>query len=146
MSRSKHTDPKAIRAARRIRAPREGRGVSDLSQRRELGRELKKIGTATGQKDCGQKGHAPLPFIVKKPRRGFHHPVGKRDVFEMLTAVGPVAFYGLRSVELTRASTNASTLVLGQYRVPGRIILFEQPIAPWRLVGSLKSGVIRRLD
>src|SRR5947199_189734 len=36
MSRTKHTDPRAIRAARRIRAPRAGRGGGDLSRRRAL--------------------------------------------------------------------------------------------------------------
>src|SRR5207237_6278007 len=63
-------------------------------------------------------------------------------------AVGPVAFYGLRSIELARSPANASISmpVFGRYCVPGRIILFEQPLQPWRLSGLLKGSVARRLE
>jgi hypothetical protein len=89
-----------------------------------------------------------LRIVVRQPRKGFHHPAGKQNVLEILAAVGPVAFYGLRSVELARAPSNASTSApaFGRYRVPGRIVLFEQPFPPWRLPGLLKVEVARRLE
>jgi len=66
----------------------------------------------------------------------------------MLKAVGPVAFYGLRSIELARSPANAliSMPVFGRYCAPGRIILFEQSMSPWRLSGLLKGDVARRLE
>lgn len=147
MSRSKHTDPKAIRAARSVRAPREKRSAGDLSQRRELGQIRKAVGAEVGR---GKLGHSEVPvrIVVSECRPGFHHPAGKRDVLEMLKAVGPVALYGLRSIELARSPANGSTSspVFGRYCVPGRIILFEQPKPPWRLTGLLKSDVVRRLE
>ena len=67
---------------------------------------------------------------------------------KMLQSVGPLAFYGLRSVELSRSQADGSTSlpVFGRYALPGRIILFEQPTAPWRLSGLLKREVVRRLE
>ncbi len=66
----------------------------------------------------------------------------------MFKTVGPVAYYGLRSVELARLPANSSTSapVFGQYHAPGRIILFEQPMLPWRLSGLLKLDVVRQLE
>ena len=147
MSRSKHTDPKTIRAARRLRAPREGRGVGDLSRRRELGRN-RQAGAEPGGGKLEENGQLRLRIVVRESRSGFHHPADKRDVLEMLKAVGPVAFYGLRSIELARSPADSliSMPVFGRYYVPGRIILFEQPLPPWRLPGLLKGDVARRLE
>src|SRR5436190_6616966 len=108
MSRSKHTDSKAMRAARRLRAPREGRGVGDLSRRRELGRNQKVAGAEPGERKLEQNAQLRLRIVVRESRPGFHHPADKQDVLEMLKAVGPAAFYGLRSIELTRSPANAS--------------------------------------
>jgi hypothetical protein len=85
---------------------------------------------------------------VQKPRPGFHHPADKNDILEVLRVVGPIAFYGLRSVELARSRADGSipALVFGRYCVPGRIILFEQPFPPWRLSGLLKGDLFRRLE
>ena len=148
MSRSKHTDPKAIRAARRLRAPREGRGVGDLSRRRELGRNQKVAGAEPGERKLEQNAQLRLRIVVRESRPGFHHPADKQAVLEMLKAVGPVAFYGLRSIELARSPANASisTPVFGRYYAPDRIILFEQPMSPWRMSGLLKGDVARRLE
>ena len=65
----------------------------------------------------------------------------------MMEAVGPLAFYGLRSIELERVPAHRpdSVPVFGRYCVPGRIVLFEQPIPPWRLAGLLKRDIARRL-
>src|SRR2546430_1149064 len=130
MSRSKHTDPKAIRAARRLRAPREGRGVGDLRRRRESGRNRKVAGAEPGGRKPEQNGQLRFRIVVRESRPGFHHPADKQDVLEMLKAVGPVAFYGLRSIELYRSDRleHFQYVLLVRYSVPGRIILFEQPM------------------
>src|SRR6266540_1615395 len=148
MSRSKHTDRKAIRAARRLRAPGEGRGVGDLSQRRELGRNRKVAGSGVDGRKLEQNGQLRLRIVVRESRPGYHHPADKQHVLEMLKAGGPVVCYGLRSIELARSPTNASISrpVFGQYCVPGRIILFEQPMPPWRLPGLLDGDLARRLE
>ena len=137
MSRSKHTDPKTIRASRRVRSPREGRGVGDLSRRRELGRIGKAVGAQVGSGEFLTTGQLRPRIIVRTSRPGFHHPAGKAAIWEILESVGPVAFYGLRFIELVRAPDNARTSVplFGRYCVPGRIILYEQPMPPWRLSG-----------
>src|SRR5215212_3134673 len=44
MARSKHTDTRRVRAARRVRAPRQSRGDGDLSDRRALGLRAKAVG------------------------------------------------------------------------------------------------------
>src|SRR5207302_7119893 len=125
MSRSKHTDPKAIRAARRLRAPREGRGVGDLRRRRESGRNRKVAGAEPGGRKPEQNGQLRFRIVVRESRPGFHHPADKQDVLEMLKAVGPVAFYGLRSIELARSPVNSSVMPgFGRYCVRVRIILF----------------------
>src|SRR5438105_675812 len=117
MSRSKHTDPKEIRAARRLRAPRKGRGVGDLSRRRELGGNRKLAETELGRRKFEQNGQLQLRIVVRESRPGFHHPADKQDVLEVLKAVGPIGFYGLRSIELARSPANASisTRVFGRY-------------------------------
>src|SRR2546426_7938838 len=97
MSRSKHTDPKAIRAARRLRAPHEERGVGDLSRRRELGRNRKVAGAEPGERKLEQNGQLRLRIVVRESRPGLHHPADKQDVLEMLKAVGPTRARGGRN-------------------------------------------------
>jgi hypothetical protein len=94
-----------------------------------------------------KNGGSGLRIIIQPPRPGFHHPLGKRDLLEVLNSIGPIARYGLRSIELARtpAGTASSALVLGRYCAPGRIILFEQPFSPWRLNG-LSCTVLRRFE
>ena len=148
MSRSKHTDPRTIRSARRTRRPLEGRGAGDLSRRRELGRKRKGGGVPVEVERPSRHGDIPLRIIVRQPRVGFHHPAGQREVLGMLDAIGPLAFYGLRSVELARAPVEASASgpLFGRYRAPDGIVLFEQPLPPWRLPGLLRAEVARRLE
>ncbi len=148
MSRSKHTDPKTIRAARRLRAPQAARGAGDLSRRRKLGRNRKKVEAIVHDERRPGNGWSRLRIVERRPRNGYHHPAGKQDVLKMLNALGPVAVYGLRSVELTCAPANApaSAPLFGRYQVPGRIVLFEQPMPPWRLPGVLKRRAVRRLE
>ncbi|MGA2588611.1 MAG: hypothetical protein ABSH32_01725 [Bryobacteraceae bacterium] len=85
--------------------------------------------------------------IVQPPRAGFHHPAGKHEILEMLRAIGPLAIYGLRSIELVRAPTSrAATVAFGRYRAPGRIVLYEQPLPPWRLPGLIAPATRRSLE
>jgi len=148
VSRSKHTDPRKIRALRRARSPRDKRGVGDLSLRRRLGLQWGKIGAAFVQRPTGLNGHSRLRIILRAPRAGFHHPAGERDFLELVNAIGPIARYGLRSIELARslAAGAGSTLVFGRYCSPGRVILFEQLVPPWRLSGRLQETIVRRFE
>jgi len=122
--------------------------VGDLNRRRELGRERKDVANCGAQRTGAPywKGLLRVRITVRQPRNGFHHPISKQDVLEMLRAVGPLAFYGLRSVELARSPSKGSTPVFGRYYVPGRILLFEQPMPPWRLSGLLRGDVARRME
>jgi hypothetical protein len=89
-----------------------------------------------------------LRIIVHPPRAGFHHPAGKCDLLELLDAVGPIARYGLRSIELARSlgAGTSSTPLFGRYCSPGRVILFEQPVPPWRLLWRLQEINVRRFE
>jgi hypothetical protein len=146
MSRSKHTDPKAIRATRRVRMPRGSRGFGDLSQRRRVGSILKRIGLTLLEQRRGRQRDTQPRVIVKLPRSGFHHPAGKKEILNVLNAFWPLSYYGVRSIELrqTPANTSASALLFGRYST-GRIVLFEQPLPPWRFPGLLKNAVVTRL-
>src|SRR5436190_23643399 len=134
MSRSKHTDPSWLRASRRTHAPRDGRGVADISRRRLLGAARKAEGVPAGASDgrTVQKRKPTLRIITQRPRPGFFHPATKRDIVNALKNVEPTAFYGLRRVELCRSQTNGSIAVFGRYCAPDRIVLFEQAQLPWR--------------
>src|SRR5258708_26813301 len=140
MSRSKHTDPRLIRATRRIQGAFEPRSAGDLSRRRKLGRMLKELEAIPRQKDNAKPGNLHLRIITRQPNSGFHHPVGKTEVLGFLKSLGSLAIYGLRIMELARspAPTDATSMVFGRYEVPGKILLYEQPESLWRLPGILK--------
>jgi hypothetical protein len=148
MSRSKHTDPKAIRALRRARSPFDKRCVGDLSLRRRIVLQREGAGVLSTQGLPNKNSHSRLRIIIQPPRPGFHHPAGNCDLLELLNAVGPIARYGLRSIELSRASVPASNsaFIFGRYCAPGRIILFEQPLPPWRLHGLMHCTILRRFN
>ena len=148
MSRTKHTDPRSILAARRVRAPLERRAVGDLSLRRKLGLELRKL-NATALP--ATKGGNPLPrrprILWRRPSPGFHYPIAKQDIVQLLESLGPLAVYGVRSIELTRApAPGAPSLVFGRYEAPDRILLFEQPLPPWRLPGLVGKENVQRFE
>src|SRR5215471_4329420 len=117
MSRSKHTDPASIRASRLVQAPFQPRSAADLSLRRTLG--LKFTGSA-GAVAANKKiswHPASRPRIVwRQPRPGFHHPVTKQAVLELLQSIGPLGVYGLKSIEFSRlrASHLPTSLVFGR--------------------------------
>jgi hypothetical protein len=148
MSRSKHTDPRLIRATRRIQAPFEPRSTGDLRRRRELGSMLKELEAIPRQGDNAKPRILHLRIITRQPNSGFHHPVGKNEVLGFLKSLGSLAIYGLRIIELARspAPTDVTSMVFGRYEVPGRILLIEQPASPWRLPGILKHADMDRLE
>jgi hypothetical protein len=64
---------------------------------------------------------------VHPPRPGFAHPAGRRDVRAVLDAIGPVAWYGVRVVELRQTEDfDPRSIVYGRTRAPGEIVLYEQ--------------------
>lgn len=151
MSRSKHTDPRWLRASRRVRAPLDRRDTGDPSLRRRLGQKRRPLnGNRTPALRVKRANSAPLvPRIIwRKPRSGFHHPVSKQDVLKFLESVGSLAVYGLRSIEFTRvrASDCPASVVFGRYETPGRILLFEQALPPWRLHGRLSKKDVNRFE
>lgn len=133
MSRSKHTRPKSILAADRVRNPRRKRGAEDRSSTRRQQRALKERGIP--RKDTvpkGPQGDWSLPRIREtRPRRGALHPASKQDIARVLKAAGEEFIYGLRSIELRQGSSKR--LIFGDYRPPGTIILYDQEPSPWFL-------------
>src|SRR5437660_7887740 len=127
MSRSKHTDPRHIRANRRLLAPCQPRAEGDLGLRRKPGKMIGVSNAVEGKaRGFGKTGKSSPRIIWQSPRPGFYHPVSKREILRLLGLVGPIAIYGLRSVELVRAPNPASPLIFGRYEAPGKIKLFEQ--------------------
>jgi hypothetical protein len=107
LSRSLHTDPYPLRAARR--AP-----------------------------------HA-VRVSARPARPGFVHPAGAADVRRALEFFGAAATYGLRGVELRQRPPGAGPLAVAALRVPGIVLLFEQPEPPWVLPGPLTGEAAARL-
>ena len=140
MSRSKHINPRPIRAARRILAPFEPRGAGDLGLRRRIGLTFKEASVVVETTETSSTPEPLRPRItVEPPSAGFHHPAGRKRVLEFIESLGPVARYGLRSIELVRTPgpSGLAQWVFGRYEAPGRILLFEQPESPLRLPGLL---------
>lgn len=149
MSRTRHTDPRRVRAARRVRSPRSPRAEGDPSTRADVGRALKALGcpVAPGTAPAGTPAEVRLPRIrITRPRSGFHHPLSRSLLREALLFFGEPCFYGLRSVELRQRDSDESGLVLGRLVVPGHVVLYEQRRPPWKLAGSLGEPERRRLE
>ncbi|WP_432993208.1 hypothetical protein [Dactylosporangium sp. CA-233914] len=106
MSRSRHTDPYPLRAARRALAP--------------------------------------VPVRARPARPGFVHPAAPADIVRVLTFFGPAATYGLRRVELRQRG--ADRPLVAALRVPGVVLLYEQPEPPWVLGGRLADAAVLRLE
>ena len=147
MARSKHTDPRAVRAGRRLRSPRAKRDADAGQRVRHMPKEL---GITYSQEVAAQTQLIRWPrIIVRRPSPGFFHPVTQSQVLEVLEAIGPTAVYGLKSVEYSRlpAENRDSEALLGRYHPPDRIILFEQRRPPWHFIGQLgesATGVFER--
>jgi hypothetical protein len=150
MSRSKQTIPPCLRAPRRVRAPHEPRSCGDESARQALARALKELGIRLDSLPDVPEGEepAPLPRLrVGRPREGFHHPASRTDIARVLRFFGERCTYGLHSIELVRGdeALPGSGLRFGRLLVPGRILLYDQPVSPWVLAGRLPGPEEERL-
>lgn len=150
MSRSVHTRPRRVLSGRRVGAPYESRGRSDLSSIRALGRVMKEMGLPCGPAPWGPSldNSLPLPRLrVQDPGRDRIHPATRADVVAVLEYFGAEATYGLRTIELARSRGDAiDGLLLGRLHVPGRIVLYDQPTSPWLLPGRLPNQQMDRLE
>src|SRR5437763_1948318 len=148
MSRSKHTDPAAIRAARRLKNPRERRGRGDRSRERQRIGTLKAIGLLPAKQTRAART-APnfLPaIIIHRTPPGFYHPLNKHFFLTVLNEIGPLGAYGLKSIELRYAPARGDqALALGRYHPPDRIVLYAQRLPPWRFTERLSAKVRRQL-
>lgn len=143
MSRSRHTDPRRVRAERRLSSPRAHRSEGDASGRMRVGRALKESGLLSIPEIGSQKKGFVWPrIIVRRPSYGFFHPTTQGRVQEILEAVGATGVYGLKSVELSRRpdEETATPGLLARYIAPGQIVLFEQQLPPWHYVGRLPDS------
>lgn len=87
-----------------------------------------------------------MPVRVCPPRPGFVHPAGPADIVRVLAFFGPTAVYGLRGIELRQQSATRTGPVVAALRVPGLVLLFEQPVPPWHLSGRLTDVATARLE
>jgi len=132
MSRSLHTDPYPLRAARRTAAP----------YRRRID-EPRVTRTATGNSGGSS---ARVQVRVCPPRPGFVHPAGVNDITGLLAFFGPAAAYGLRRVELRqRFGGDRPEMLIAGLKVPGVVVLFELPSPPWTVAGRLPAHSSQRL-
>jgi hypothetical protein len=127
MSDSLHTQPRRLRAPRRVRAPFEPR-------RRDLG-------SVTVQPAV------PNPRVhVSRPPAGFFHPATRADVVALLRLAGEECTYGLRAVRLAVVGcAPGERLLFGRLIVPGEVVLYAQPDPPWTLSGRIPGGEEGRL-
>jgi hypothetical protein len=144
LSRSKHTRPQEIIAARRVRLPREPRGAGDISAARRAGALLKQLGIAAEEFDDAGEDDIPQPRLpritVERARRNQHHPAGKNDIEQLLQFFGARAFYGIKEIHLSQAPASAKpgrNLLFGRLFVPGKVVLYEQPVSPWFVPSKL---------
>jgi hypothetical protein len=89
---------------------------------------------------------ATLPVVrARRAGRGRHHPASASDVRSALRAFGVEIYYGLVSVELVPAPLVRTRLPLGRLIGPGRIVLYDQALSPWRLGFELPADERARL-
>lgn len=149
MSRSKHTRPDQIIAASRVRAPHEQRGKDDHTSFRRLARVLKESGITLESPDESDSVDPVLPrIVVKRPRQGHVHPARKADIIDILQFFGERCFYGIQSIKLLEGSASLAgeNLLMGRLEVPGVIILYDQPVSPWFISGSIPATTRERLE
>jgi hypothetical protein len=140
MSRSLHTDPYPLRAARRTAAPRRRRA----DEPRVTRRRPRPPDRPEAAPDRPEAAPSRAEIRLCRPRPGFHHPATAADIARLLAFFGPSARYGLRRVEL-RQQTAATGIALGGYVPPGVVVLLEQPDPPWFVAGRLSDAARERL-
>jgi len=140
MSRSVHTDPFSLRAARRIQAPSAPRNSHATRTLFRTMRLLKGCGIIAQPLESKVVAPVALPRVcVHPPHPMYHHPASRTDLLQFLLSLGPEYRYKLHSIELCRNSQSVPTDPgpLGRLEIPGRILLYEQPLSPWRFHGLL---------
>jgi hypothetical protein len=142
LTRTLHTQPRSILAARRTAAPRRSRGDEPLAALRQR-RLLHDLGI-----ELPEDVDARSPRIrVGRCRPGFVHPIGRREIVDALAFFGPLVSYGLRSIELRQPVGDAAeSIALARLQVPGRIVLYEQSKPPWLIQGEPAQGSRERLE
>jgi hypothetical protein len=138
VSRSVATEPIDIRAARRLAAPHAPRREHDLRRRRRPASRAWRHGASP---IAGRALDVPVPLprvIEHAPGDGYYHPASRAEVLEALRQMPPRYLYKLRSVELWPQPAGAprGQLLLGEFLLGGRVVLYAQPRAPW-IIGSL---------
>lgn len=89
---------------------------------------------------------ATFPAVrARRAGRGRHHPASASDVRAALKTFGEEIYYGLKSVELVPAPPAERDLPLGRLTGPGRIVLYDQAVSPWRLGFDLPASERARL-
>lgn len=141
MTRTLHTQPRWILAARRTATPQRRRGDEPLAAAGQR-RLIRDLGVELHEHDEGG-----WPRIrVGRCRPGFLHPIGRGEIVGALTFFGPLARYGLRSIELRQSvGEEDGTLMLARLLVPGRIVLLEQAQPPWLIRAELAQDSRDRL-
>jgi hypothetical protein len=92
-----------------------------------------------------RRARARVPVRVCPPRRGFVHPADAGDIGRVLAFFGPAAAYGLRGIELRQQPAAGVFPAVAMLRVPGLVLLFEQPAPPWELSGRFTDMATARL-
>jgi hypothetical protein len=95
---------------------------------------------------AARRAGTTVPVRVCRARSGFVHPADPADVVRVLSFFGPAAAYGLRGVELRQQPAGGTGPAVAELRVPGVVLLFEQPAPPWELPGQLTDLAMGRLQ
>jgi hypothetical protein len=83
---------------------------------------------------------------VSIPRAGYLHPLGRARIKEALDFFGPLALYGLGSIELRQAIDGPGDEIrIARLRVPGSVVLYEQLEPPWFIRG-LSTAALADLE
>jgi hypothetical protein len=149
VSRSVHTTPIHLRAARRARAPLASRGAAERRRADRLRRSLREAGAAPRDAGCPP----PPESSIKLPRihasrlcSGLIHAITEADIRRTLLCLGEVAFYGLREVHLLPgAAARPPGLHLGRYMFPGTVRIFAVEPSPWNLIGRPDPASLERM-
>jgi len=87
-----------------------------------------------------------MPRIrARTARPGRAHPASPADIMRLLCDLGEFFHYGIEAIDLMPGHTERARLRLGALKVPGRIVLYDQPLSPWLVPGQLNACDERRI-
>lgn len=145
MSRTVHTDPRRLRAKRRLAAPHAARRTAAQARRFRARRLWKEQGYHPAREagplhPTRYESGEQLPRIVRSvPAPGMLHPAEPPQITGYLQQLAPDLTWGLQVIELRRPpQIGTGALLFGRYQPLGRIVLFAQPRPPWRLLGTVR--------